>query len=247
MSKTKIEWCDYTLNPVKGLCPMKCSYCYASKIYRRFKWDPEIRFNAKWWWDLVEIEKKKVPSRIFVGSTMELFGDWIKPEWAEEIFDAVRDYDNHTFIFLTKRPENLIKYSPFPENCWVGVSVPRYWDDSAIGHPEAFQRISKLGEIEATVKFVSFEPLQEAIASNFDFGLDRAFKAYGIKWVIIGQQTPASPKTAPKVEWIREIIEAADKAGIPVFLKNNLAPLIDTSMDWAFNKTGYRQELPEVK
>ncbi len=35
MNHTKIEWCDYTINPVKGLCPMACKdnqdkeYCYA--------------------------------------------------------------------------------------------------------------------------------------------------------------------------------------------------------------------------
>lgn len=29
MQKTKIPWADYTINPVKGLCPMACSYCYA--------------------------------------------------------------------------------------------------------------------------------------------------------------------------------------------------------------------------
>lgn len=28
MNKTKIEWTDITLNPIKGYCPMNCSYCY---------------------------------------------------------------------------------------------------------------------------------------------------------------------------------------------------------------------------
>lgn len=44
----------------------------------------------------------------------------------------------------------------------------------------------------------------------------------GISWLIIGQQTPVSKKTEPKIEWIREIVESADKAKIPVFLKDNL-------------------------
>ncbi len=49
----------------------------------------------------------------------------------------------------------------------------------------------------------------------------------GISWVIIGQCTPIKQSTAPSIDSVRWIVEAADKAGIPVFLKNNLKPLLD--------------------
>jgi DNA repair photolyase len=45
MTQTMIEWADYTLNPIKGLCKYACSYCYARKMYKRFKWNEEIRFD----------------------------------------------------------------------------------------------------------------------------------------------------------------------------------------------------------
>ena len=45
MNKTKIPWCDYTANPVKGLCPMACSYCYARRLYKRFGWDETVRID----------------------------------------------------------------------------------------------------------------------------------------------------------------------------------------------------------
>lgn len=35
MNKTKIEWCDYTWNPVTG-CLHGCKYCYARRIAERF-------------------------------------------------------------------------------------------------------------------------------------------------------------------------------------------------------------------
>ncbi|MDA8212115.1 MAG: DUF5131 family protein [Clostridia bacterium] len=35
MNRTKIDWCDYTFNPVTG-CLHECKYCYAEKIANRF-------------------------------------------------------------------------------------------------------------------------------------------------------------------------------------------------------------------
>jgi protein gp37 len=104
------------------------------------------------------------------------------------------------------------------------------------------------------VKFVSFEPLLESIASEFDFGLDMAFKAYGINWVIIGQQTPHNKLTEPNISWIAQIIESADKAKVPVFLKNNLKDLLPPIAPFVTNPLrdttfGLWQEFPksEVK
>jgi len=34
LNKTKIEWCDYTWNPVVG-CRTGCYYCYAERINKR--------------------------------------------------------------------------------------------------------------------------------------------------------------------------------------------------------------------
>ncbi len=37
MNKTKIEWTDYTWNPVVG-CKNGCWYCYAKRMNDRFGW-----------------------------------------------------------------------------------------------------------------------------------------------------------------------------------------------------------------
>jgi protein gp37 len=161
--KTKIEWCDYTINPVKGLCPVACSYCYARRMYKRFHWDETIRFDQTVFFNLPQ-----KPSRIFVGSTMELFGDWVNPEWLQTIFTICRQHSEHTFIFLTKRPENLIKWSPFPDNCWVGVSVDD--GDKRQGWGSYFS------QVKAGVKFISFEPLLNIPNWWWIGGLAESFK-----------------------------------------------------------------------
>jgi len=73
-------------------------------------------------------------------------------------------------------------------------------------------------------------------------------KDAGINWVIIGAQT--KPYKPPKIEWVEEIVKACDKAGIPVFLKDNLKPLLQPlmtapNMSWFGNTFGLRQEMPK--
>jgi len=68
-----------------------------------------------------------------------------------------------------------------------------------------------------------------------------------LDWLIIGAQT--KPYKPPEIAWVREIVEAADQAGIPVFLKNNLLEMVNyeaPETEFAFNKEGYfRQEMPK--
>lgn len=236
MNKTKIEWCDYTINPVKGLCPVGCSYCYARAMYHRYKWEPAIRYQGEiehapmLYWS--GIEKLKRPSRMFVGSTMELFGEWIKVTWLWDIFDCIKRFPQHTFIFLTKRPENLSQFSPFPENCWVGCSCTDQKMFTVAADYLAF--------IDAPVKFISFEPLLGQI--NYGGTACQEMLLAGINWIIIGQQTPVRKSTTPQLEWVRDIVQAAGQAGIPVFLKDNLKSLIPPDP----LGEGLRQEFPET-
>ena len=201
MPKSKIEWTDFTLNPVKGKCPVACDYCYARKMYDRFKWNPKVRFQPS-----VFNTLPKKPCKIFVGSTMELF---LFDDWMEFILNRCEDFPHHIFQFLTKQPQNLIKFSPFPDNCWVGVS--------ATNQEQYKSALVGLAKIEAKVKYISFEPLLEYIATNPPYDLE------GINWVIIGGCS-GRQKFYPPEYWIQVIKSACDKAGIPIFEKNNLYP-----------------------
>lgn len=222
MNKSKIEWCDYTINPVKGYCPVACPYCYARRMYDRFKWDKTIRFNQLELLYGISRIRDEHP-KIFVGSTIELFGEWVKSEWLESIFRWVRKFNWCTFIFLTKRPENLAKWNPWPDNCWVGVSVES-------GEYTYGKNIStSMRSVIAPIKFISFEPLQ---------GSCHGIIPDWCKWVIIGAETgnrKGKPPLSEVHKWAGEIIKAADDAGIPVFLKDNLK--------WPIE----RQEFPKVR
>ncbi len=211
-----IGWANFTINPIKGKCPVACSYCYARRLYDRFKWNPEIRFEPK---AMLDLPFAKKGERVFIGSTFELFYDSVPQEWLDWIFYFVKRCPWVTCIFLTKQPQNLAKWSPFPDNCCVGVSVTANGDMTLA--------LTHLVNIKAGKRFISFEPLLGAIGMNDHMSMKGI-----VDWVILGQMTPYSPKTAPKVEWVEEIVEAADKAGVKVFLKDNLLPVLRNDQGW---------------
>lgn len=227
MAKTKIDWCDYTINCFWG-CDNGCSYCQARSMAKRFgrrigvarKYSKKtiehmLKFEPVFLPDqLSKISKIKEPSKIFISFMGDAFADNYSHECLDLVLKWVKTHEQHTFIFLTKQPQNLVKWSPFSDNCWVGVSVT---NDAMLTHAWA-----GLQKVEAKVKFVSIEPLLK-----WDMSLDdMIFTFKSLNWIIIGQQTPISIKTQPKIEWIERIIHAADKAHISVFLKENLRELL---------------------
>jgi len=193
-------------------------------------------YPRRWPEKLEQIRKRKKPAGIFLDDMSDWMGDYWPREWTEDELQVMRDCPQHRFYTLTKQPQNLIKFSPFPDNCWVGVT--------ATNHDGFLGAINRLRAIEASVKYISFEPLLKEIPFKH-----QAFYYAGLSWVIIGAQT--KPYKPPKIEWVEEIVRAADKAGIKVFLKNNLVPLLSASPNpdkaqLFYSEMGLRQELPHV-
>jgi len=277
----------WTWNPWTG-CKHGCDYCYARTLaYGRLKQrylannnlapligegvtpyhtarmlDAINPFYPRLWPERLDQPiNYKTPCGIFVVDMGELFGDWIPLDWQAQLFEVIERCPQHRFYLLTKQPQNLIKWSPFPDNAWPGVS--------ATNKAQITIAQFHLYEVEAKVKFISFEPLLAYIPEH-----RLQFKGMGnhIDWVIIGAMTgkendikklasqypELTPMACdgkrtlqPPIECVEEIVRAADRAGVKVFLKDNLMPLMEAS----FGRENYlspvltpdgdlRQELP---
>lgn len=217
--RTKIEWCDYTVNCFWG-CDKGCPYCAARKIARRFGryigekrgYPAEIiermaKFKPVFLPDQLDlISQIRRPSRLFVSEMGDWCGENVPVEWTERALDYVRRFSQHTFITSTKKPQNLLNFT-YPKNCWVGIGVT----DRAM----AEEAISVFKDVKAQVKYLMCEPLLSRMGE-----LDLS----GISLVIIGSQT--QPYRPPEVAWVEEIAAAADRAGTAVFIKNNLKSLL---------------------
>ena len=213
MNRTKIEWTDYTWNPIKGLCPVNCKtpdgyeYCYARKIYKRFHpdWPPE---NINYPDLLKEPKMPSKPSKIFVCSTFEIFHPYVHEYFRDIIFGHIKRNPQHTFQILTKMPENIDR--PMPDNVWLGTSITG--EDKEVD----WKRISYLESRKSSVKFISFEPLLKEIDE------EALNSMWFVNWIIIGKLGGYGKKHNPGIEWINGILEYAEFFDIPPFMKNNL-------------------------
>jgi protein gp37 len=217
MNYTDIEWTrgadgrkGLTWNPIKGICPVGCWYCYARGIYKRFKLDPAPRLDESEL--MTPLHWADEGKRIFVCSTFELFHP-VADEWRDDIFEVIERRYDMTFIILTKMPERIDR--PMPDNVWLGVSVTG-------GNQAAIDRLVPLYGSTARVKFVSIEPLLERPNDTL---LEFITRPRWIQWVIVGRLTGHGKKSDPNLRWLGKIRIATRKAGIPLFLKNNLASI----------------------
>lgn len=194
-----INWTDATWNPITG-CNHGCPYCYARRLYERFGRSFSPAFHPD---ELPAPTRRKKATKIFVGSTADVFGNWVPNDWVRSILSVVRECPQHTFQFLTKAPHNLVKFNHWPRNCWVGATA----NNQAMMDNAIFC----LALTDAPVKFISAEPLLGPIAADLS----------GIDWLIIGAQTGTHP-LQPEHDWVNSLIECARQSGTAVFFKENL-------------------------
>jgi len=125
--------------------------------------------------DITETKPAK-PSRIFIGSSGDMFGEWVRTKPIKHILNISAAYPQHTYLFLTKNP---IRYKEFKysNNIWLGTTV----DYRNAKHRLDDLRSAK--ELNSNIHiFASFEPLLEPLHLNEE-NLSK------LDWVIIGGLT----------------------------------------------------------
>lgn len=238
MNPTNIEWTDKTVNPLTGcwgpggmwVKPKRCPYCFAHRMSKRLRGMGQ--FNYRFGFEptyhphvvdemAVWVKGSRKPKRIFVCSMGDLWHPSVPREYIEAVLAVVRrpEAEKHTWQFLTKNPERYAEFSPFPASVWVGASATDQasWDHAA----------AALRGVEASVRFISAEPLLERIEPG-DWMPD---------WLIIGAQTGPGAKPPPSRS-AADLAWGAVERGVPVFIKDNL--------DWRPPWT-HHQQFPEPR
>lgn len=208
-----IEWARHSWNPVTG-CLHNCGYCYAADITRRFgrcfkpRFHPD-RLSAPLHYKSSE-GNEPFDKNVFVCSMADLFGPWVPSEWVEAVLDVVRKQPDLTFLFLTKNPKALTKFS-MPDNVMLGATVDR--KERVVPTLRAFDLLRKQHPKVRT--WLSVEPMLE----RFEFDSLRGFEV-----VVIGgcsRVRGLAPFPTPS-SWLTPLIARAHMDGVALFLKTNL-------------------------
>lgn len=200
---TAISWTDATVNFWQGCRKVSpgCLNCYMYRDKKRYGQNPEdIRrsSNGTFYKPLKWGGKK-----VFVCSWSDFF---IKEAdtWRSDAWEVIRKTPSNTYQILTKRPERIADCLPddWPlKNVWLGVTVE---------NQDCVYRIDEMTKTEATLYFVSAEPL----LSNIDFG--SSLKK--VDWVIVGGESGPEHRIVD-LRWVLDIKNQCDREKVPFFFK----------------------------
>lgn len=225
---TKIEWCDETWNPITGCTPISegCKNCYAERMTKRlagrFGYPRIDPFSPAMWHEdqLNKPLKWKKPRKVFVCSMGDIFHDDVYLWQIDAILEVISACPQHTFLLLTKRPENIDRkiYTTNPiepcrelgggdylPNVWIGVTVENQ-KQADIRTPELLK--SEFARL-CPVRFVSVEPMLGSVQFAIADGLD---------WVICGGETGPGARLM-RNEWVLYLLNQCKTSDVPFFFK----------------------------
>ena len=208
---SKIEWTEETWNPVTGCDKVSdgCKHCYAETMAKRLKAMNTSGYENGFEISILENRleqpfKRKKPTKYFVNSMSDLFHEKVPFAFIDKIFDVINKTPQHVYQILTKRSARMSEYfetRETPSNAWIGVTVEN--------KKQGLRRIDHLRTIDATIRFLSVEPLLEDLGK---------INLKNIDWVIVGGES--GPKARPmKPEWAENIQEQCENENVSFFFK----------------------------
>jgi protein gp37 len=205
VTKTSIEWTDHSVNPLRArhgansghYCEKVspgCKHCYSSNFQPRFgmpTFQEQRRLDVEHWLDrskLVEVLKRRKPTKWFWCDMTDMFGDWVPIEHIALCFATMAATPWHVHQVLTKRSARMREVvqqlyandgellldaadelASLISACHVGEDEWRFplanvWIGTSVeDQARADDRIPDLLETPAAVRFISAEPLLEEV------------------------------------------------------------------------------------
>lgn len=246
MNKSKIDWCDFTWNPVTG-CRRGCAYCYAKKQALRFTGDIRVNITDP------QLQAADGPAgKVYTlshpfkncrGKTLP-FPAGFEPTLHEYRLGDVAKKKKPASIFVCSMAD---LFGPWVPDEWIErvfqacKAAPWHHYMFLTKYPERYAALANAGKLP-----------QRNECPNFWYGTtvtkegNRAFTAGmtyntflsiepisgplnaglgsfgGATWIIVGAETGnRKGKITPERDWIRNIMKAATITNIPVLMKDS--------------------------
>lgn len=168
------EFVTHTWNPIKGICPHGCKYCYMQNLLREeYKCKPilvEKEFQRN-------LNNAKV---VFVGSSIDLFAKGISLGWIMKVLDYCAafnvgkpDKGHIVYIFQSKDPTRILPYIGHPvfKHAVVATTLEtnRFLPDIMGNSPKMEDRVAAMARISdlGIYTMVTAEPLMDFDKDEF--------------------------------------------------------------------------------
>jgi protein gp37 len=200
----------------------------AQRLRGRFGYSHDAPFRVTFHRDrLDQPQRWKRPRRVFVCSMGDLWHPDVEAVDRAAVIRATNLAPQHTYLFLTKRPERFDGDWSGQANFWLGTTVE--------DQQRADERIPHLLRAKAVVRFLSIEPMLGPVdfytswlaryrsrCSGLRYMNPKAAGSHdvlpGIDWVIIGCESgPVRRDCDPA--WMMAVVAQCQKAGVPVLVK----------------------------
>lgn len=252
--KTKIQWCDSTVNPTMGCdgCEIwgaQRKTCYAGTLHARFggvtpgyaaKFEEVALFPGRMEeaasWSNMAVKRRPdkpwldgLPRIIFVSDMSDSLSTSVPFEYLrDEIVENVTSMwgNRHRWLWLTKRPDRMSKFSQFLAE--QGIDWPEnLWAGTSITSQATTSRIKHLVDVgnERTIRFLSVEPQVEAITILPWLP--------EIDWVIQGGESGRKARQFD-LSWASTLIDHCARLGVPYFLKQLGSHVVDSGKRLTF-------------
>lgn len=253
---TNIGWADATWSVLAGCRRVSpgCVNCYAQRTVHRLGTNPKtpqyqgitvMRESKTVWTGEVrtrpeELErplKWKKPRWIFPCSQSDLFHEDVPFEFTAAIFGVMQAASWHTFLALTKRPQQAVKFHEWlldhpgpaehvcrnyarqvlrdkmpPSDGSERFPASNVYMGVSVESPKYLERITTLGLFPAAMYWASLEPLLEAV--------DISSVVDSLGWIVVGGESgPGFRSCDPS--WIVDIGTKCRVAGVPVHIKQD--------------------------
>lgn len=252
MNKTKIEWADYTWNPVTG-CLHGCQYCYARKIAERFcpkfapmLGDPGMEGAAKYDGPLgmdtmLELAQ---PYRNAAG-VLQPYPIGFDPTLHRYKLDEPARKTKGVTIFVCSMADLFGEWVP---DAWVQdvfdhcAAAPQHTYLFLTKNPKRYNALAEAGKLPQAPNmwYGTSTPTEStefffSDAHNTFVSIEpilTPFKGWYKKdprvgWVIFGAETGNRKERArPKWSWISDMVPYLKTYDIPVFMKDSLKGIV---------------------
>lgn len=225
---SKIEWTDHTVNLWWGCAKVHtgCKNCYAETLSNR--WGNDIWGENKQrklvksaFTDLAKYQKQAENenklAKVFVGSMMDIFeepkevinsGGQFTSALRDRLFLEISEgkYSNLIFLFLTKRPENIVYLIPYQ---WINNTPKNVWFGTSVSNQETVKYSERLRLVSSSNLFLSIEPQIELV---------NEINLNGIDWVIQGGESGHN-KRPFNIDWAYKMRDMCKEQNTPYFFK----------------------------